>query len=179
MTIPHIEERKKLRALHDERKMLWGEMEQSLEPLRANLHEATNRAEEEYLAAGGVPMGKLMSVPMEHLKSEQQQRLVRERAEKEAPAREALSAAQAVFDERYDAIDERIAAVEKAIGSKPLDPAAVGDEDAVVLQCALTGHFILESRQDRRGARSRPSNQGCLTCSLPVLSGRVDRSGEG
>ena len=137
MTIPHLDERRKLLALLEQEAALEREEEDALAQPKAALEEAEKRADadEEYRAAGGIGLRGLDASRLGQLAAARNARL--------EPARAAFEAAQEPFEMRRDALRDEISAIKKAIGSELAENYWTGEGGTVL--CAITGLPILNS----------------------------------
>lgn len=135
MTIPHIEERKKLLALYEQAEQIAREERQVVGPLQAAANAKWQEVIEEYKAAGGKWPGGVkdhMAIMPLEVKCE--------------PARKAVADAARPFKARMDAVDAEIDKITEKVGTIR-DDAWNGEGHAF---CAMTGLPILES--DRVGS---------------------------
>jgi hypothetical protein len=143
MKIEHVEERQKLAALYAQRDTVLEEEQAALTPLHARLAEAQDRAEREFIAAGGLTFEALYATSGKDAKDPKQVRLRRERDAKWLPLREALDDVRRIFEARRAVVDDEIDAIEMAIGAKAMQD-RLSDEGGLAF-CALTGLLILDS----------------------------------
>lgn len=143
MKIPYIEERKELLRLHEERDAIYDEEQTALQPLRDSLIAVRAKAQKEYEAAGGVPLDLAKMRAQDAAGAEKNRRLSEERMDKEEPARQALQAAAAVFEERREKVRDKIKAAEEALGSELAEN--FWTEEGGRAFCAITGLPILNS----------------------------------
>ena len=144
MTIPYIEERKKLLALYEQRDAVGREEDEALAPLLAQFEALERRAAEEFLAAGG---HKAQKITIDIIKDPTQSRLRDEYEAKIGPQRSAIRAAREVFEERRAEVQDQIDAIEQEIGAKILDDSFMDAEETsgAPLQCGLTGVLLLST----------------------------------
>jgi hypothetical protein len=143
MKIEHVEERKKLAALYAQRNAIIDEEQSALAPLQARLVEAQDRAEREFIAAGGLTFEALYATKGKDTKDPKQMQLRKARDAKWLPVREALDDVREAFETRRDPVDEEIDAIQNAIGTTAMEN-RLSDEGGLAF-CALTGLLILDS----------------------------------
>jgi len=143
MKIEHVEERKKLAALYAQRDAIIDEEQSALALLQARLVEAQDRAEREFIAAGGLTFEALYATKGKDAKDPKQMQLRKARDAIWLPLREALDDVRETFEARRDPVDEEIDAIQKAIGATAMEN-RLSDEGGLAF-CALTGLLILDS----------------------------------
>jgi hypothetical protein len=131
MTIPYIEERKKLLALHQQRDAIWEEREQALAPLEARTAAEWQEVLTEHEAAGGKWTGGM----------DDYRKIEALAASKHKPAMRAVEEARKPFEARLEAVHNEIKKIEATTGRISEDHRR-GEGKAF---CAVTGLPILES----------------------------------
>jgi hypothetical protein len=142
MTIPHLDERRKLLALLVQEAALEREEEDALAQPKAALEEAEKRADEEYRAAGGLEGALNLALLDKPELLKEQHRLADARDVRLEPARAALRAAQEPFEIRRDALRNAISAIEEAVGSQIMEHPLTG---AYPVLCAVTKLPLFDS----------------------------------
>ena len=142
MKIEHVEERQKLATLYAQRNAIIDEEQEALAPLQARLVEMQDRAEREFVAAGGLTFEALYATSGKDARDPNQVRLRKERDAKWLPLREALDDVRKTFEARRAIVDDDIDAIEQAIGAKALQN-RLSDEGGLAF-CAITGLLILD-----------------------------------
>jgi hypothetical protein len=145
MKIEHIEERQKLAALYAKRAAIIDEEQAALAPLQARLAEVQDRAECEFITAGGLTFEALYATSGKDAKDPRQMRLRKERDAKWLPHREALDDIRKQFEARRVLVEDEINVIEKAIGTTAMQD-RLSDEGGLAF-CVLTGLLILKSDQ--------------------------------
>jgi hypothetical protein len=119
MKIEHVEERQKLAALYAQRHAVIDEEQAALAPIHARLSEAQDRAEREFIAAGGLTFEALYATTGKDAKDPKQVRLRKERDAKWLPMREALDDVRKAFEAHRAVVDDEIDAIERRLARKP------------------------------------------------------------
>jgi len=160
MKIEHVEERQKLATLYAQRNAIIDEEQEALAPLQARLVEMQDRAEREFVAAGGLTFEALYATSGKDARDPNQVRLRKERDAKWLPLREALDDVRKTFEARRAIVDDDIDAIEQAIGAKALQN-RLSDEGGLAF-CAITGLLILDCDKVETVLRAaiEPANSG-------------------